>query len=481
MRRVLLAVLLVASPWAGCLDGLDSTTIAEPAVPEGTLATYEITADGTTTTETLVAAPDGEPGVSFWLHNGTRAELSSPFLNLDETLNPRGFEWDGFLEFPLEAGGEHTARVGGQEATVSLEGTTYTVGGETVDAIRATAEGEDGQRLAVVTLLAGPTIPAEISFDTPVDGSQSWTLTGLDHQAGWNEAPQWEIGDWWRVDAVTQGRQAEATLVFNANDTNQQGNEQRVLNPDEVDARPTTYPMHTFRDRDAAPQSGFLTASLSSFWKWPLSDGTTWTGSSELVETDSYVAQVSRETRSVADRVTTVYVVEARPHGAPGAEPFATWGYAPAAGFVTHLYAEDAGSGEVRFDWELLDWGSGFHGEMEVPQRETVFDPDTVEGPHEAQESFETPDETERLQILGTMVRTEEAQPDVELSLAAPDGSPAWTKNGSRIEDDQVHRFNDAIGGTPGNWTLDLQVGEGVSLLLEVRAVWLETETVDYR
>lgn len=483
MRRVLLAVLLLVSPWAGCLDGFDSTAITEPAVPDGTLATYEVTADGTTSTETFVAAPDGEPGVSFWLHNGTRANLSSPILNLDETLNPRGFEWDGFLEFPLEAGSEHQARVGGEEATVSLESTTYTVGGESVDAIRAVAEAEDGRQLADATVLAGPTIFAEIEFDTPVDGSQSWTLTGLDHQEGWNEAPEWTVGDWWRVDAETQGRSAETTLVFEGNETSRQGTERRVLNPQEVSARPATYPLHTFRDRDVAPQSGFLTATLSGFWKWPMTDGATVTGNSDLAPQDSYVAEVTREVRTVADRVTTVYTIEAHLHGASDETPFASWGYAPAAEFVTHLYVEDPETGDVRFDWELLDWGSGFHGEMEVPQRQPVFDQQLVEGPNETTERFEAPAETERMQMVGTMVRNEEnaTDPEVELSLTSPDGTVAWTKNASPIEEDQVHRFNDAIDGTPGNWTLDLHLGENVSLLLEVRAVWLETETVDYR
>lgn len=290
MRRVLAALVLLTSGWAGCLSDAEAQAIPSLDVPEGTLVTYEITADGTTTTDTYVAAPTGNPGVDLWPHNATREDFSSPFLNLDETLTPEGFAWDELFAFPIEPGDTYTAQVGGVTANVTLEGTTYTVVDETVDAVRAEARAE-GETVATVTVLASPTVPAEIEFDTPVDGAQSWTLTDLGFQAGWNDVPVWEEGDWWRFDATTRdrdgnARHANATLIHNANDTNDQGVEQRVLNPQTVDSRLTTFPFHKLRDRDIAPQSGFLTTTLSSFWAWPLHDGKTWGGTSGIVGGD---------------------------------------------------------------------------------------------------------------------------------------------------------------------------------------------------
>jgi hypothetical protein len=484
MRALLLATMLVAAGWAGCLSD-DGSSVPRLHVPDGTLATYEIAANGTTTTDTFVAAPTERPGVELWAHNATRAGFDSPLLSLDGELNPRGVAWDGLFAFPIEPGDEYTAQVGGVEADVETAATTYEVAGDEVDAVRATARA-DGETVAEVTVLVSPTLVAEAELDTPASGKQTWTLTDLGFQPGYDEPPRWDVGDWWRFDAQTrdadgQLESVDAKLVYNANDTAEQGTPQRVLNPTEVDDRPATFPFQTLRDRDLAPQSGYLTNLLSTFWQWPMGDSATWSGTSQLAPGDDYEAVVEVEEATVANRVTTVYNITATPLNEPGAGAFAAWSYVPAAGFVGHIWAKAPDADASRLDWTLTDWGEGYHGDMEVPQRQAVYGQSTTSGPIDRTEPVEVPAPVERVQIEGTFVRPEDARPELELELRDPDGDPAWTLNESALEEQRVVQLNDVIDAGAGNWTLETQVPEDVSYFLQLTAAWKETTTVDYR
>lgn len=480
MRRVLIALLVLTAPLAGCLD-TDEVQIDGLDIPRGTLATYEITANGTTTEDTYVAMPRSAGGVDLWPHNVSRETFGSPFLRLGESLTPRAFNWSGVFDFPLTPGKSYEGQVGGADATVTLERAQAQGPQGTQDAIQAIATA-DGSQIARFTVLSEPTLLAAIHVDTPDGTQQNWTLTQVRHAPGWNDAPDWRIGDWWTYNATTRDRHAQPTLIYNANDTSNKGSPQRVLNPQTVDSRLASLPFLVFRDHDIAPQSGLLSGLLSSFWKWPLFDGQTWTGTTNVGGLDAYRADVTRETRVEVpgERYTTAFRIEARSANDPSAPPFAEWRYAPLVGMITQIEVRDARTNETDLDWELLDFGHGFHGEIEIPQRVGVYGREGTSGPASIEESFSVPEQATRLQVRGTAVRQEGASKNLTLELTTPGGEQAWLKNGSEFRE-RLLQFDDVVDAENGTWTFNADLPPGVNFFIQIRGAWIEHRQVDYR
>lgn len=481
MRGVLLAILMLTAPLAGCPNVTEEPVRIEKAsIPFGTLLTYEITDDGQRTTETFVATGE-DGGVALWAHNLTRGDLGSPFLSLNAELTPRGFNWSNLFEFPLEPGDSYTATVGGADATVSTEAVSLELPNGSRDAIEATATA-DGETLATLTLLTEPTVFARIDVDTPDGTQETWELTRLEHRPSWNGVPDWDIGDWWTYNATTRGEHATPKLIYNAHDQNQKGERLRVLNPQTVESRIAAFPFLNLRDRDIAPQSGLVTNLLSGFWKWPLFEGQTWTGSTSAPGVDAYRTQVTVEKRITVPggATTTAYTVTAHPANDPEADPIAEWQYAPLVGFLTYVWIDVPSRDDRILDWELTEWGEDFHGEIEIPRRVPLHTQNSTSGPAQIDETFEFSAPSERIQVRGTAVRQADATANVTIQLTAPDGSHPWRITQEDFQDRSIS-FNDDFDGANGTWHLEADLPQGVSFFAQIRGLHIEHRTVDYR
>lgn len=482
MRGLLLAVAILTAPMAGCagLTG-EPLSIQQADLPLGLLLTYRIENEGSTSTETFVVVPQRDGGYTLNAYNLSRPGFGSPYLELSSQLNPTRFNWSQPLQWPLEPGKRYEATVGGAEATVKLEAVEGVEGPTGAEkAIRAVATA-DGETVAELTVLQDPPILKEIKLDTPDGTEEHWTLEEARYDQRFNRPPAWSIGQWWSYNATTKTEHAETTLIYNANATNNKGVPQRVLNAQRVESRLAALPFHTLRARDLAPQSGFLTSLLGSFWSWPLVDGKQWTGSTSLAR-GGYTATVQMEDRvPLPDgTVTTAYTIEAVPTRQPGAEPIGTYQYAPRVGFLTSIQVNDPGSQDEIIDWELTDWGDGFHGEIEIPHRVQLWGRNRTTGPAEIEESFPVPERMDRLQLRGMAVRRAGSNPNASFALVDPSGEQRFLRDAGDWQDRRINlrHVTDAVNGT---WTFRADLPEGVTFFVIVRGIWVETKTVDYR
>lgn len=482
MRGVLLALALLTVPLAGCFGLLGSDVVIErPELAPGTLLTYHVETGEVEGNQTFVVLPGPEGGYELHAYNLSES-FNSPYRHLDTNLNPRVFNWSGILNWPLEDGKSNQATVGGAEATVELSGVDGVEGPSGLtDAIKAVATA-DGKQVAEIVVLKDPTVIQRIDVDTPDGTDETWVLQDVTVGERFNQPARWEIGDWWIYNATTQGETTQTHLVYNSNDTTQKGSLMYVLNPTRAEDRFPSLPFLRFRASDLAPQSGFLTGLVSSFWDWPLQDGKTWSGSTTLSGIESYQAQASLtpNVRLPDGSLTIGYTIELRPLKDPGAEPIGSYQYVPRVEMLTYAWIEDPESGERVIDWELEDWGDGFHGEMEIPRVAELSGRSRTAGPAEIDDPVNVTDRIERVQLKLTAVKRSDASPNVTFELVRPDGTTALRANETAFRD-RLLQFNNAVDATTGTWRFQADVPEGVSFFGEVNGVWTETRQVDYR
>lgn len=477
MRWGLAALVILVLAAAGCVSlGEEGTlTVEEPIVPDGLFLTYEITQGADASTGTFLV--DHEDGYTLSRYNAS-PDLRSPFLSLDETLSPVGYAWDDLFQFPLEPGDTYAATAAATHATVDIQATTFILDGDEQAALEATVT-DDDETLATFTLLQEPTVLAQISITREDGVPEAWTLTNATHEPRWNHPPTWEKGAWWGYNATTHSQHADMTLIYNEDTTNTQGTPQRVLNTQHAESRVASTPFNLLRSSDIAPQAGMLNNVLATFWDWPLEDGETFTGSSAIAE--AYLAEVALEEIILPDgQATMAFVVTASDIEDPASEPFASWTYAPHTGFLTEFWVHDPDEDDPQFDWELTDWGDGFHGEIEVPQLVPVHEIDHTRGPVDRSDTFTVQDRSDRLRVSGWFVHAD-TPPKMTLTLEDPDGEVRWEVNETAFRD-QLHQTEDVVRPIePGEWTLTLDIEEGITFFLDIQEVWIETRDVDYR
>ncbi len=482
MRATLLALCLLATPLAGCIGfGEAATTVEEPSLPGGLVLTYEVTEDGATDTQSVITLPRPDGGTELAPYNVTPRGFSSPFLSLDEDLSPRGFAWEEIFQFPLAPGDSYTATAFAEEATVHVEEATVEYDGEEHDALHVVATTED-DATAELTLLTEPTVLAQVHLEPQDAPAETWHLMEARHDPGWRDKPDWRIGDWWNYNATTASRSDSVTMIYNENATNQQGSPVRVLNQAVAEHRPVALPFQVFLERNLAPQAGILNGMISTFWgDWPMEDGATWTGNSNLAE--AYTAHLERSQTTLPNgHTTTAYTMEATPMDEPQAEPFAGWTYAPLVGLFTEAWIHAPDEADPRLDWELTDWGSGYHGEIEIPRLPVLHEREHFdEVPLEEQDEFDVIDQAERLRVHGWFVQGSEDPAPLRLSLEDPEGETRWSMNESRFQDQALNLDDVVDEAQPGPWTLHLDVPPEVSFFLDIQGVWSETRQVDYR
>lgn len=482
MRGLLVALCLLSASFAGCVGlGGNAATIEEANLPEDLVLTYQVQTGQETHEHAFLTQHVAQGGVNLLPYHVAGADFSSPFLKLDETLTPRAYDWSGLFHFPLEAGDSYTATVQSTEVDVTVEETPFEHEGETHDALAVHAASGDGTILEA-TLLPEPTIIAEIHFDPQDQQPQTWRLLDAEHAPGWNDLPDWTIGDWWRYNATTLGDDAQVTMIYNENRTNNQGSQQRVLNQKEVESRPVALPFQVFLDRNLAPQAGMLNSMISSFWgEWPMQDGDDWTGNSGIAGT--YQARLSLDEVTLPGGNTTVaFTMQAHPINDPDGDAFAGWTYAPLVELFTSAWVHAPDEEDPRIDWELTDWGEGYHGEIEIPHLPTVHAREhSDDEPLKEEDTFQVRNESKNLRLSGWFVHGQDATPSMNLTLEAPSGETEWTANETRFQD-QVFNLDDVVhDAEPGEWTLHLDIPAEVSFILEVQEVWSQTKTVDYR
>lgn len=477
MRRSLTTLVLLAALAAGCVGlGDTSLTVQEPDLPEGLLVTYETTQDEEDATSTFLVQDEAD-GYQLLPYNATPG-FESPFLALDASLEPHGQAWEDILRFPLTSGDEYEATLAGQPATVTIETTTFRLDGDEHDALKATATGEN-DALATLTLLPEPTVLAHIDITREDGVHETWRLTNATHHPTWNEAATWEKGDWWRYNATTRGETVDTTLIYNQDKRSPTSSPQRILNPQHAEARIAATPFNVLRSYDLAPQAGMVNDVLSTFWDWPLEEGKLYSGSGSI--TGPYMVQVSLEEIILPNgQASTAFVLNATDHDDPDTDPFASWTYAPHTGFLTEFWVQSPDEDAPRFDWELTDWGTGFHGDIEVPHLETVHAIDQTSGPVDRTDTFTVNDQGDRLRVSGWFVHSE-TPPRLNVTLEDPSGETRWGTDEGAFED-QFFQVEEVVRPvTPGEWTLTLDAGEGINFFLDVEEVWIETRQVDYR
>ncbi len=478
MRWGLAALALLAALVAGCVSFGDAAVeIQEPSVPEGLFVTYEVTQDENASTETFLVERVG--GEQRLLPFNATPGFKSPFLTLDEALSPTGYAWDGLFGFPLESGSEHAATAAAKQATVNLEATTFTLHGDEHAAIEATLTSDD-ETIGSLTVLQNPTVLAHINITRENGVHESWSMTRMSHDPGWNSPPAWEKGDWWSYDATTHTHDANLTLIYNEDTVTTQGSPQRVLNAQYAESRPASVLFNVLRDSDIAPQSGMLNDVLATFWDWPLDDGKVFTGTGSI--TGPYIVHIEQAPIVLPnDRATTAFVLTASDYDDPKAEPFASWTYAPHIGFITEFWVHDPDKEQPRFDWELTGAGTGFHGEIEVPHLPLVHQIERTTGPLERSDTFTVEDRSDRLRLSGWFVHNPDTEPRMNLTVEDPHGEMRWSIDEASFTNQFIHLEEVVRPISPGEWTLTLDIDEGVSFFLDIQEVWIETQHVDYR
>ncbi len=491
MRDLLLAVLLLTVPLAGCLDGEEAYTLEAPTQPaSGLLLTYEIDrGDGPETQQLMVYDRPTGPGYDLVVYNGTRT-IDSPFSELAASGAPRALEWKGFVSFPLIDGESYEAEAVAavREATVGVEALdNATEPFEGQRSFRLTATGPDGQGLATVEYLEQPTIPSKIEI-TAGEDTETWRLVEMTEHPGWNQPPKWTLGRWWTYDAITrvEGGALAAdnmTMVFTERAPGQQGIQHAFLNTVELEDREAALPFHQLRSSDLASQSGLLNPLISKMWSWPLGESTTWAGTT-LVGTDdrrfSTTVELVRgytlpdDTRTVALRVEAELLETGRIVG--------SWTYAPLVAFLTELELRQVPDEPPQLDWELQAWGETYHGPMELPRSRSLAPRETYKGPANVTLNLTVEDPIEIVEVRGFVGRTQDGSPDNRLTLRDPNGTVHYELDEDAFSRDTGFSFAEARPAQVGNWTLSMELKEGTSVLLTgVRGIWAEVVQKDYR
>lgn len=489
MRGVRLAVLLLllTAALAGCVDddeGDEEGVVAQqPSWPTGLLFTYEVTTDGERSNETfLVRNASGQgPELAAW--NLSRPNLTSPFLTWNENYNPRSAAWASIFEYPIEAGDEHEARLDGTEVNLTWSEVPHEgpLGTDTdIEGVARLPAGEEVARFRVST--GNDTAVTLIDLDLPDGPTETWRLVDAELRTDWDEPPRWEKGDWWTYNGSFQGEEGNATLVYTHDQQTRQA-DQRILSPVRFDDRLPTLPLHGWRDSDIAPQSGFVTAMLQTFWSWPLADGTTWGGTTSAVDgggTYEAVAELVERATLPDGSASVAFAVEV--FVPDHEEPFAEYTYAPRVGHLVDWRISEAGSSEPELAYTLEAWGEGFHGEMEIPERETPEEIPVTSGPASIERSFDVPEEAIWVRIAPHSFagHGQDVEPEFELEITDANGTVKAQRDESHFSQRRLD-LSGRMEASPGTWNLTLEMGEGVSARLVLEALWFETETVDFR
>lgn len=427
-------------------------------------------------------------GTELLAYNLSRPNLTSPLLSFDEGFNPRASGWSNVFSYPIEPGDTYEARIEGTTVNVSWTSELYEGFLETDTALEGIARDAEGEQLARFRFadLAAPVLAfASVSVEGQLE--QRFELEQARLDADWNQPPAWTLGDWWRYSGTFQGNTGEGTVVYTGNQTS--GRSQTyVLSPVKVEDRVLLLPFQSWRQRDIAPQSGVVSSLLSSFWSWPLRDGKTWTGSTTTVDgSQPYQARASLDERVLLPdgRATVAFTV--RTYTEEQAEPFGLYRYAPLVEQLTRWNVTQVGEDAPAIDFTLEDLGEGYHGEMEIPQREIVAqipegNRSFLSGPASIERSFHVPEKANRLQVGSRSFAVHErgVDPEFTFRLTDPNGTVVYERNETQFEGRRLGLAT-VLDAPAGNWTLEISAGEGVSVLGTIYANWFVTRTVDYR
>lgn len=477
-----MALLALTAPIAGCIEGDEATTIQTPSpVPHALVLTYEVTDNGTTTTERFISLRSAGNRTDIAPYELSRPDLRSPFLRLDGDLNPGAFNWSSVVTYPLEEGRSWSGTVGGADATITARSLGTIDGGwGTSKAVELTAEDQEGTTVGTFIVLDEPRLFAEIDVDTPDGTEERWTLSGVEEKRGWNAPPRWEQGHWWSYDAMTRGIEGNATLIYTRNGTAQAGSPTYLLSPQQIEHGTLALPFQQLRMRDLASQSGLMVNMLSKVWEWPLQPGKTWTGlTSERGSSVTYQAHVDFVPRlPLPDgNVTAGFAIDAFTENGT---QVASWTYAPVVEFFTRMKIDSAQSNRTRLNWTLTDWGTGFHGEFDEPHRTLLFNQTFVTGPTSIEGNFTASEKVSQLQLQGIVTEGSDVEPNVTVELRAPDGSVEYARNSSHFRGGQID-LNAVLDVQAGNWTVTLEAEEGAGFFLRIQGLWVETKQVDFR
>lgn len=487
MHRVLLAMLLLTGPLAGCV-GLGGATVEEPDWPTGLVLTYEITSEGSTSEEVFLVHNGTSAGTQLLPWQVSDPGFSSPFVTFDEAHDPRDAGWSDLFSFPIEAGEEHTAQAGGANVTVAWSEVDHEGPLDAETDLEGVAETDDGEEVARFRWSTGEgNVLTRIEVDTPDGTNETWELMDTRLHADWNRPPSWSKGDWWTYNGTFRNEAGTSQIVYTTDGSTAQG-EQYVLSPVDVENRVLMLPFQGWRQDDIAPQSGYVTGMLSSFWSWPLQHGKTWSGSTSAGEPGSQYQAVSRLTPGTQlpdGTVTTTFTIEA--YAESQDDPFAVYEYAPRAEHLLAWRMGSAGADELDVNLTLEDWGEAFHGEMEIPRRIQVEAipqgrSSFLSGPAEIDRTFDVPGQANTVQIAprSFAVHPPDVDPSFEMQLTDPNGSVVVEHNASGFQDRRLD-ISTTVDAVEGSWRLTASIGEDVSVLARLYANWYEPETVDFR
>lgn len=482
MRRVLLAVLLLTGSLAGCAgDSEETVTAKRPDWPTGLVFTYDITADGESGEETFLVHNGTPKGTDLLAWNLSRPNFTSPLLTFDEQYNLRTWNWSGALRFPIEAGDTYTGRLGSVQANISWQEVPHEGPLDIEKDLEGVAYGPEGDELATFRFSAGEvTVLTYAEFDTPDGRNQTWELTEASLNDRWDQPPVWKKGDWWTYTGSFRDAEGTSKIVY-TDDRKTRQSQQYVLTPVEVENRVLMLPFQGWRKSDIAPQSGYVSGMISSFWDWPLWDGKTWSGSTNYAQQQyQAVSDLTKRSQLPDGTVTTTFQVEVY---VPNEEkPFATYEYSPWVGHLVDWQIRQSSGGPPSLNYTLEDWGEAYHGKLEIPQRALVAEIPITGGPDELNRSFELPDQAHTLQIStrSFAVHQRNVDPVFDFRLTDPNGTLVFARNASDFEDRRLD-LSGLVDAQPGTWELEVELGEGVSVLARLFGIWHETKTVDFR
>jgi hypothetical protein len=124
---------------------------------------------------------------------------------------------------------------------------------------------------------------------------------------------------------------------------------------------------------------------------------------------------------------------------------------------------------------------------MEIPRRVQVDQIPArggsfLSGPAEIDRTFDVPEQARTVQIAprSFAVHEPDVDPEFRLTLTDANGTVVLEHNASQFQDQRLS-LSSNVEASPGDWRLQVDIGEGVSVLARLYANWYETETVDFR